>query len=131
MPGAATEDRDAAYAAMRKDLIPYFGLPFYRAMIERTGFGADIAAYDAGAGDLEAMQAAISDGFLDELTAVGSDEDVRGGLERYRSAGAPSPCIGPIPKTDFERTLRRRRRILRAARPRPARNARAARQTGA
>lgn len=106
VPGAATEDRDAAYQAMRKDLIPYFGLPFYRAMIDRTGFGADISAYDAAAGDLEAMQAAISDGFLDELTAVGSDEDVRAGLDRYRSAGAPSPCIGPIPKTDFERTLR-------------------------
>ena len=106
VPGAATEDRDGAYAAMRKDLIPYFGLPFYRAMIERTGFGADIEAYDAAAGDLAGMQAAISDGFLDELTAVGSDQDVRGGIERYRAAGAPSPCLGPIPKTDFERTLR-------------------------
>jgi len=106
VPGAATEDRAGAYAAMRKDLIPYFGLPFYRAMIERTGFDADIAAYDAAAGDLEGMQAAISDGFLDELTAVGSEQDVQGGLERYRSAGAASPCLGPIPKTDFERTLR-------------------------
>ncbi len=105
VPGAATDDRGAAYAAMRKDLIPYFGLPFYRAMIERTGFGEDIAAYDAAAGDATAMQAAISDGFLDELTAVGSDEEVRAGLERYRDAGAGSPCIGPISGTDFERTL--------------------------
>jgi alkanesulfonate monooxygenase SsuD/methylene tetrahydromethanopterin reductase-like flavin-dependent oxidoreductase (luciferase family) len=105
VPGAATEQREAAYEAMRKDLIPYFGLPFYRAMIERTGFGADIAAYDGAGGDLAAMQAAISDGFLDELTAVGGDQEVRAGLERYRAAGALSPCIGPIPKTDFERTL--------------------------
>jgi len=106
VPAAATEERDAAWAAMRKDLIPYFGLPFYRAMIERTGFGADIAAYDAAAGDLEAMQAAISDGFLEELTAVGSEADVRAGIARYSAAGAPSPCVGPIPRTDFERTLR-------------------------
>jgi alkanesulfonate monooxygenase SsuD/methylene tetrahydromethanopterin reductase-like flavin-dependent oxidoreductase (luciferase family) len=106
VPGAATEQREQAYEAMRHDLIPYFGLPFYRAMIERTGFGADIAAYDAAAGDLARMQAAISDGFLEELTAVGSEHDVRAGIERYRAAGAPSPCIGPIPKTDFERTLR-------------------------
>ena len=105
VPGAATADRADAYAAMRKDLIPYFGLPFYRAMIERTGFGQDIAAYDAGAGDLEAMQAAISDGFLEELTTVGEDDEVRAGLDRYRAAGASSPCIGPIPRTDFERTL--------------------------
>jgi alkanesulfonate monooxygenase SsuD/methylene tetrahydromethanopterin reductase-like flavin-dependent oxidoreductase (luciferase family) len=106
VPGAATDRASEAFDAMRRDLIPYFGLPFYRAMIERTGFGDDIAAYDAAAGDLAAMQAAISDGFLEELTAVGEDAQVRGGLERYRSAGATSPCLGPIPRTDFESTLR-------------------------
>ena len=106
VPAALSEDRDSAYAAMRKDLIPYFGLPFYRAMIERTGFGADIAGYDAAAGDLDAMQAAISDEFLDELTAVGDASALTAGIERYRAAGAGSPCIGPIPGTDFEATLR-------------------------
>jgi alkanesulfonate monooxygenase SsuD/methylene tetrahydromethanopterin reductase-like flavin-dependent oxidoreductase (luciferase family) len=75
-------------------------------MIERTGFGADIAGYDAAAGDLEAMQSAISDGFLDELTAVGDAQTLVAGIERYRAAGASSPCIGPIPGTDFEATLR-------------------------
>jgi alkanesulfonate monooxygenase SsuD/methylene tetrahydromethanopterin reductase-like flavin-dependent oxidoreductase (luciferase family) len=106
VPGAQTEDPAAAYEAMRRDLIPYFGLPFYRAMIERTGFGADIEAYDAAAGDLAAMQSAISDGFLAGLTAVGDADAVAAGLERYRGAGAVSPCLGPIPGTDFEQTLR-------------------------
>jgi hypothetical protein len=31
---------------------------------------------------------------------------VRAGVRRYMDAGAVSPCIGPIPKTDFEQTLR-------------------------
>lgn len=106
VPGALTDSRESAYEAMRADLIPYFGLPFYRAMIERTGFGADIAAYDDGAGDLEAMKRAISDAFLDELTAVGSQAELRAGIARYREAGASSPCLGPIPGTDFEATLR-------------------------
>ncbi len=106
VPAAVTDSPDDAYRAMRKDLLPYFGLPFYRAMIERTGFGSDIAAYDAAAGDLDAMQSAISDGFLEELTAVGDASAVQQGLERYRAAGASSPCVGPIPKTDFEVTLR-------------------------
>jgi alkanesulfonate monooxygenase SsuD/methylene tetrahydromethanopterin reductase-like flavin-dependent oxidoreductase (luciferase family) len=106
VPAALSDDRDAAYAAMRRDLLTYFGLPFYRAMIERTGFAADIAAYDAAAGDLEGMQAAISDGFLEELTAVGDESQLHAGIARYRDAGASSPCIGPIPHTDFEATLR-------------------------
>ena len=98
-----------AHAALRlkaQKPIARNGLPFYRAMIERTGFGEDIAGYDAAAGDLEAMQGAISDGFLEELTAVGDADGVRAGIERYRAAGASSPCIGPIPRTDFEATLR-------------------------
>jgi len=106
VPAALTDDREAAYRAMRKDLIPYFGLPFYRAMIERTGFAADIERYDRAAGDLEAMQGAISDEFLDELTAVGDAQALSAGITRYSSAGTTSPCIGPIPGTDFEATLR-------------------------
>jgi probable F420-dependent oxidoreductase len=105
VPAALTEDRDAAYQAMRRDLIPYFGLPFYRAMIERSGFGADIQAYDRAAGDIAAMQSAISEDFLEQLTAVGDESAVRAGIDRYRQAGASSPCVGPIPKTNFEATL--------------------------
>jgi len=100
------DDVQSAYRAMRGDLIPYFGLPFYRKMIERTGFAAEIEAYDRAAGDLEAMQSAISDRFLQELTAVGDTGALIGGIERYREAGAGSPCIGPIPGTDFDATLR-------------------------
>jgi alkanesulfonate monooxygenase SsuD/methylene tetrahydromethanopterin reductase-like flavin-dependent oxidoreductase (luciferase family) len=100
---SATEDPAAAYDTMRGELLVYFGLPFYRAAIERSGFGDDIAAFDAAAGDVDAMRAAISDRFLSVLTAVG---DVPAGIERYRAAGATSPCVGPIPRTDFEATLR-------------------------
>lgn len=106
VPSALTGERDSAYAAMRMELIPYFGLPFYRAMIERSGFGADIERYDAAAGDPAAMQAAISEDFLAQLTAVGDEADVREGIDRYRRAGATTPCVGPISKTDFEATLR-------------------------
>ena len=105
VPSALTEDPDGAFAAMRKELIPYFGLPFYRAMIERSGFAADIERYDAAAGDLDAMQAAISADFLTQLTAVGDEGAVHAGIRRYRDAGATSPCVGPIAKTDFEATL--------------------------
>jgi alkanesulfonate monooxygenase SsuD/methylene tetrahydromethanopterin reductase-like flavin-dependent oxidoreductase (luciferase family) len=106
VPAAVADDPAAPHAAMRKDLIPYFGLPFYRAMLERSGFAEQIQAFDAASGDFEAMQAAISTGFLEQLAAVGDEAAVRAGIGRYREAGASSPCVGPIPGTDFEATLR-------------------------
>ncbi|TML29492.1 MAG: LLM class flavin-dependent oxidoreductase [Actinobacteria bacterium] len=106
VPAAVVDDPAEAFAAMRRDLLTYFSLPFYRAMIERSGFAADIERYDAAAGDVDAMQAAISDDFLRALTAVGDPDGVRAGVARYLEAGATSPCVGPIPGTDFEATLR-------------------------
>jgi F420-dependent oxidoreductase-like protein len=106
VPAAVVDDPAAAFATMRRDLLPYFSLPFYRAMLERSGFAEEIAAFDAAGGEVEKMGAAISDRFLEQLTAVGEEAAVRAGLERYRTAGATSPCVGPISRTDFEATLR-------------------------
>jgi F420-dependent oxidoreductase-like protein len=107
VPSAVTDDKEAAYETMRTDLVTYWSLPFYRAMIERSGFGEEIAAFDAGiqGGDVEKAKAGISDRFLDSLTAIGSAEEVRAGIDRYRQAAAKSPCVGPVPRTDFAATL--------------------------
>jgi alkanesulfonate monooxygenase SsuD/methylene tetrahydromethanopterin reductase-like flavin-dependent oxidoreductase (luciferase family) len=106
VPAARTDQVKDAYDAIRGELLTYFGLPFYRTMIERSGYGADIAAYDAAQGDPQAMRAAISDEFLEALTAVGDEEAVRAGVDRYRAAGVTLPSVGPISRTDFEATLR-------------------------
>jgi alkanesulfonate monooxygenase SsuD/methylene tetrahydromethanopterin reductase-like flavin-dependent oxidoreductase (luciferase family) len=106
MPAALVADRAAAHATMRREVLPYFGLPFYRAMLQRSGFSAEIEAFDAAAGNLDAMQASISERFLEELAAVGDADAVRSGVERYRAAESTSPCVGPISQTDFEATLR-------------------------
>ena len=106
VPAAVTDDRAAAYETMRADLVTYWSLPFYRAMIERSGFGEDIAAFDAGheGGRRRARPSdGISDRFLEALTAIGSpDEDVAPASTRYRDAGATSPCVGAVPGTDFD-----------------------------
>jgi hypothetical protein len=52
------------------------------------------------------MFEAASDELLALLTAVGSEDDVRAGLQRYRDAGVTSPCVGAIAGTDFEAALR-------------------------
>jgi len=40
------------------------------------------------------------------VTAIGDEDAVRAGVQRYLVAGATSPCVGPIARTDLEGTLR-------------------------
>ena len=107
VPVALTDDPDAARATMRQDLIPYASLPFYRAMLERSGFGDEIAAFDEGmqAGDPERAKAGLSDRMLGALAGIGPAEEVRAAVERYLEAGAISPCVGGVPGTDFDGAL--------------------------
>jgi alkanesulfonate monooxygenase SsuD/methylene tetrahydromethanopterin reductase-like flavin-dependent oxidoreductase (luciferase family) len=107
VPVGLTDDVEAGRASQRRELITYMSLPFYRAMLERSGFTEEIAAFDEGmaAGDVERAQAGISDRMLAEIAGVGGEDEVRAAVERYRDAGATSPCIGGVPRTDFEGAL--------------------------
>lgn len=107
VPTAVTEDPSAARAAFRRELIPYASLPFYRTMLERSGFGADLAAFDEGmaAGDTERAMASLSDQLLASLAGIGTAEEVRAKVAEYRAAGASSPCIGGIPGAGFDEAL--------------------------
>ncbi len=107
VPVGLTDDPDAARATQRQELVTYASLPFYRAMLERSGFAEDIAAFDEGiqAGDVERAKAGLSDRMLGALAGIGSADEVRAAVERYRDAGATSPCIGGIPGTDFDGAL--------------------------
>ncbi len=107
VPVGLTEDPEKARERQRAELVPYASLPFYRAMLERSGFGEELAAFDEGvaAGDMAKAQAGLSDRLLSALGGIGSAEEVRGAVERYRAAGTISPCIGAIPGTDFDGAL--------------------------
>jgi alkanesulfonate monooxygenase SsuD/methylene tetrahydromethanopterin reductase-like flavin-dependent oxidoreductase (luciferase family) len=113
VPSALVDDPEQAWTPMRRDVLPYLGLPFYRRMLERSGFTAELGAYDEAAarGDSEAMQAAASARLLGSLCAVGDEEAVRAGVQRYLDAGTTSPCVGPIARTDFTATLRAAARL--------------------
>jgi alkanesulfonate monooxygenase SsuD/methylene tetrahydromethanopterin reductase-like flavin-dependent oxidoreductase (luciferase family) len=99
VPSAVTSDPDHAKAQLRSELLPYFSLPFYRKMLERSGFGDDLAAFDSRGPD------AISDRFLESLAAIGTADEAITAVRRYAESGAGSPCIGGISRTDFDTTL--------------------------
>jgi alkanesulfonate monooxygenase SsuD/methylene tetrahydromethanopterin reductase-like flavin-dependent oxidoreductase (luciferase family) len=107
VPSAVTSDPEAATAQLRSELIPYFSLPFYRKMLERSGFEDDIAGFDRAMQENgpEAAMAAISDRFLSSLAAIGSADQAAATVRRYAESGATSPCLGGISKTDFDTTL--------------------------
>jgi hypothetical protein len=107
VPAAVTDDPDAARERLRGDLVPYFSLPFYRKMLERSGYEDDIAGFDKGMqeGGPKTAIAAISDHFLENLAAIGSKDDAEASIRRYQEAGAGSPCVGGVPGTDFDATL--------------------------
>jgi len=107
VPSAVTTEPDRVRAQLREELIPYFSLPFYRAMIERSGFEENVAGFDRGMSDggPEAAVAAISDDFLGLLAAIGTAEEAMESVRRYRDFGTTSPAIGGVSKTDFDATL--------------------------
>ena len=90
VPSAVTDDPEAARERLRGELVPYFGLPYYRAMLERSGLDPD---------------AGPTDEFLNLLGAIGSDDEARESVRRYAESGTSSPCVGGIAGTDFDATL--------------------------
>jgi alkanesulfonate monooxygenase SsuD/methylene tetrahydromethanopterin reductase-like flavin-dependent oxidoreductase (luciferase family) len=99
VPSAVTGEPQLARETLRSELIPYFSLPFYRNMIELSGYEDDVAGFD------KEGPTAISDRFIGALAAIGTAEEAGATVRRYFEAGAGSPCIGAISKTDADATL--------------------------
>jgi len=91
VPAAVTADRVAAAAAFKSELGRYLALPFYRAMLDKSGFAAEIAAWIAAPGP-----AAVDDRLARGLGAVGDAETLRAFMAAYREAGVTLPAIRPI-----------------------------------
>jgi probable F420-dependent oxidoreductase len=93
VPSAVTSEPDEARARFREELVPYLNLPFYRAMLERSGY------------EQEVSQAEASDRLIDNLAAIGTADEAGAVVRRYRDAGVTAPAIGPVVRTDFDSTL--------------------------
>ena len=84
VPVCVTSDRAAGLDVFRRTVERYASLPFYRNMMEASGFKEQLAADS------------ISDAMLDELGGVGDEARVRDAVGRYRAAGTTLPCVGPF-----------------------------------
>jgi alkanesulfonate monooxygenase SsuD/methylene tetrahydromethanopterin reductase-like flavin-dependent oxidoreductase (luciferase family) len=100
VPLAVTDDVPAARAAFRAELARYAALPFYRAMMEASGLGEGLRAFDREGAVPESMAAALG--------AVGDAAAARAYVQAYRQAGVTLPAVRPITFPDapwYRRTL--------------------------
>jgi len=91
VPAALTVDRAAAGALFKAELTRYLALPFYRAMLQHSGFGAELAAYDR-----TPRPDAVPDRLAGALSAVGEFKVVSAFVAAHRDAGATLPALRPI-----------------------------------
>jgi alkanesulfonate monooxygenase SsuD/methylene tetrahydromethanopterin reductase-like flavin-dependent oxidoreductase (luciferase family) len=91
VPAALTADRPAAVALFRTELTRYLALPFYRAMLEQSGFAAEVAAYDRAP-----RPEAVPDRLVAALGGLGDYRAVSAFVTAYREAGVTLPALRPI-----------------------------------
>lgn len=96
VPAAVTHTVEAASALFKEELTRYMRLPFYRAMLEASGFGEDLAAFDRDRGKHASHGPAIPDRLAAALGAIGDAEIVREYVASYRRSGVTLPAVRPI-----------------------------------
>jgi F420-dependent oxidoreductase-like protein len=84
IPVCLTADRDDGIAVFKQTVERYASLPFYRKMMDASGFKDELEAGE------------ISESMVDELAGIGDEEQVQAAIERYREAGVTLLGAGPF-----------------------------------
>ena len=97
IPICIDDDRAAAANVMRKVLTSYAKLPNYQNYWIEAGYEDEMRLIRAAIGtrDDDAIQQAMSDRWLSDVTLFGSVKAVRDGVEAWRAAGVTTPILVP------------------------------------
>jgi alkanesulfonate monooxygenase SsuD/methylene tetrahydromethanopterin reductase-like flavin-dependent oxidoreductase (luciferase family) len=97
VPTCIDEDRAAAAGVMRKTLTSYVKLPNYQNYWMEAGYEDEMTAIRAAVAqrDDAAVQAAMSDRWLSDVTLFGSAKVVRDGVEAWQAAGVNTVIVVP------------------------------------
>ncbi len=89
--------RAAAAAVMRRTLTSYVKLPNYQNYWIEAGYESEMRAVREAVSrrDDEAVQRAMSDAWLDDVTLYGPAGRVRDGVEAWRAAGVKTVILVP------------------------------------
>ena len=83
-----TTNPDGARGVFRQVVERYSNLPFYRKVMDASGYAQELAAGN------------VSDAMIDDLSALGDEAQIKQSLARYRDAGVTLPCVFPIGSHD-------------------------------
>jgi alkanesulfonate monooxygenase SsuD/methylene tetrahydromethanopterin reductase-like flavin-dependent oxidoreductase (luciferase family) len=97
VPTCIDNDRAAAAAVMRRMLVGYVKLPNYQNYWIEAGYEDEMRAVRAAVagGDDAAVQAAMSDRWLSDVTLFGPAAEVRAGVDAWRAAGVRTVILVP------------------------------------
>jgi alkanesulfonate monooxygenase SsuD/methylene tetrahydromethanopterin reductase-like flavin-dependent oxidoreductase (luciferase family) len=97
VPTCIADDGAAAAAVMRKTLTSYVKLPNYQNYWIEAGYDEEMTAIRAAIArrDDAAVQAAMSDRWLGDVTLFGSARAVREGVEAWQAAGVKTVIVVP------------------------------------
>jgi len=84
VPVSLTSDRAGAQEVFRRTVGTYSALPYYRKMLDASGYAEQLAAGDP------------TNAMLDDLAGLGDERQVRDAVRRYREAGVTLPAVGPF-----------------------------------
>ncbi len=79
-----TTNLEGARGVFRQVVERYSNLPFYRKVMDASGYAEELAA------------GKVSDALIGELSAVGDEAQIKQSLARFRDAGVTLPCVFPI-----------------------------------
>jgi F420-dependent oxidoreductase-like protein len=98
LDASLTGNVEGAREVFRGRFERYASLPYYRSMLDASGFAEEL-----GRGE-------ITDAMLHELAGLGDEQAIRDAVRRYRDAGCTLPLVGPFAQHEgaagFEATLR-------------------------
>ena len=100
VPTFVGDDLEGLRETARQNLGLYTTFPFFQRLFRASGFEAEAAQMEKGAGG-----AALSDRLLDSVCLLGSLSRCKERLEAYRNAGVDLPILVPSIGTDSARAL--------------------------
>ena len=102
-----TDDKEAGYDQFRKNFIPYFGNPVYNNFLSWCGYPDEASELLEGwqNRDRDRTTAALHNDLVDQISVIGTGEEVRERIKQHASEGITTSIIAPVGQQPLEEAM--------------------------